>query len=100
MRTLGYRTSNDEAVMVSDEDWGQHCYTIGKTGVGKTSWLESLMAQDLAQGRAFCFIDKHGGQMRAMFALSSALRMVRLQPLNAHSRSRDRVARRTSTRSR
>jgi hypothetical protein len=60
MRTPGYRTSNDEAVTVSDEDWGQNCYVIGKTGVGKTSWLESLMAQDLAQGRGFCFIDKHG----------------------------------------
>jgi hypothetical protein len=60
MRTLGYRTSNDEEVTVSDEDWGQHCYAIGKTGVGKTSWLESLMDQDLAQGRGFCFIDKHG----------------------------------------
>jgi hypothetical protein len=54
MRILGYRTSNDEAVTVSDEDGGQHFYAIGKTGVGKTSWLESLTAQDLAQGRGFC----------------------------------------------
>jgi DNA helicase HerA-like ATPase len=60
MRILGKRTSNEEPVTVSDLDWRHHSYAIGGTGTGKTTWLESLMAQDLSQGRGFCYIDKHG----------------------------------------
>ena len=60
MRILGYRTANGEAVTVADRDWLQHVYAIGATGSGKTTWLESLMADDLSTGRGFCYIDKHG----------------------------------------
>jgi hypothetical protein len=60
MRTLGKRLANDEPITVSDADWRQHEYVIGASGSGKTNFLETLMAQDLAAGRGFCFIDKHG----------------------------------------
>ena len=60
MRILGYRTANGEAVTVADTDWLQHVYAIGGTGAGKTTWLESLMAEDLAARRGFCYVDKHG----------------------------------------
>jgi hypothetical protein len=60
MRILGYRTANGEAVTVADRDWLQHVYAIGGTGAGKTTWLESLMAEDLAARRGFCYVDKHG----------------------------------------
>jgi type IV secretory pathway VirB4 component len=60
MRILGYRTSNDEAVTVADGDFRQHAYVIGASGSGKTTFIEALMAQDIAAGRGFCFIDKHG----------------------------------------
>jgi hypothetical protein len=60
MRILGKRTSNEESVTVSDADCRHHTYTIGGTGTGKTTWLESLMAQDLESARGFCFIDKRG----------------------------------------
>jgi type IV secretory pathway VirB4 component len=49
--SLGIRTSNEEPVTIADRDWLQHVYAIGGTGAGKTTWLESLMAQDLAAGR-------------------------------------------------
>jgi hypothetical protein len=48
MRILGYRTSNDEAITISDSDWRQHGYFIGASGSGKTTAFESLMAQDIA----------------------------------------------------
>lgn len=35
-------------------------YVIGKTGVGKSTLLETLARQDLEQGRGFCLIDPHG----------------------------------------
>jgi putative transposase len=60
MRILGKRTSNEEPVTISNLDWRLRTYAIGGTGTGKTTWLESLMAQDLAAGRGFCFIDEHG----------------------------------------
>ncbi len=60
MRILGYRIANGEPVTVADRDWLQHVYAIGGTGSGKTTWLESLMAGDLTEGRGFCYIDKHG----------------------------------------
>lgn len=37
-----------------------HLYMIGKTGVGKSSLIESLARQDLAAGRGFVLIDPHG----------------------------------------
>jgi len=60
MRILGYRTANGEPVTVADRDWLQHVYAIGATGAGKTTWLEGLMAADLAARRGFCYVDKHG----------------------------------------
>lgn len=60
MRTFGTRIANDEKITISDADWRQHQYVIGASGGGRTNYLETLMAQDLAAGRGLCFIDKHG----------------------------------------
>lgn len=37
-----------------------HLYVIGKTGVGKTTLLETLIQQDIQHGRGCCYIDPHG----------------------------------------
>lgn len=37
-----------------------HLHLIGKTGTGKTTLIETLASQDLAQGRGFALIDPHG----------------------------------------
>lgn len=37
-----------------------HLYVIGKTGVGKSTFLEGLALQDLEAGRGFALIDPHG----------------------------------------
>src|ERR1700722_13294597 len=37
-----------------------HMYIIGKTGVGKSTLLETLARQDLDAGRGFALIDPHG----------------------------------------
>ncbi len=37
-----------------------HIYMIGKTGVGKSTLLETLAKQDLAAGRGFALLDPHG----------------------------------------
>jgi len=37
-----------------------HIYMIGKTGVGKSTLIETLALQDLSAGRGFALIDPHG----------------------------------------
>ncbi len=37
-----------------------HMYVIGKTGVGKSTLLETLARQDLEAGRGFALLDPHG----------------------------------------
>jgi hypothetical protein len=37
-----------------------HFYIIGKTGVGKSTLLETMALQDMAAGRGFALIDPHG----------------------------------------
>jgi len=38
----------------------QHLYLVGKTGVGKSTLLATLMRQDLEAGRGFALLDPHG----------------------------------------
>jgi type IV secretory pathway TraG/TraD family ATPase VirD4 len=37
-----------------------HMYLIGRTGMGKSTLLETLIASDLANGRGFALLDPHG----------------------------------------
>jgi ABC-type transporter Mla maintaining outer membrane lipid asymmetry ATPase subunit MlaF len=57
---LGTNVITGEGITLAEVDRRQHLYCVGGSGVGKTNWLLSLMAQDLAAEREFCFIDKHG----------------------------------------
>src|SRR3989338_3119553 len=41
-------------------DRRRHLYTVGKSGVGKSKFLELLVRQDIAYGHGLCFIDPHG----------------------------------------
>jgi type IV secretory pathway TraG/TraD family ATPase VirD4 len=41
-------------------DRRRHLYVLGKTGMGKTTLIENLIASDLAGGRGFALIDPHG----------------------------------------
>jgi len=41
-------------------DRRRHTYVIGKSGVGKSKFLELLIRQDVAHGHGLCLIDPHG----------------------------------------
>jgi energy-coupling factor transporter ATP-binding protein EcfA2 len=45
---------------IKQADRLSHIYIIGKTGVGKSTLLETLAKQDLEAGRGFALIDPHG----------------------------------------
>ncbi len=41
-------------------DRRRHIYTVGKSGTGKSKFLELLIRQDIAYGHGVCLIDPHG----------------------------------------
>jgi hypothetical protein len=45
---------------IKQTDRLSHMYVIGKTGVGKSTLLETLAWQDFEAGRGFAFVDPHG----------------------------------------
>lgn len=52
---------NDRRIFgIKHEDRFSHIYIIGKTGTGKSTLIETMARQDLADGRGFALIDPHG----------------------------------------
>ncbi|MFA6295366.1 MAG: type IV secretory system conjugative DNA transfer family protein [Candidatus Paceibacterota bacterium] len=45
---------------IKSKDRTRHIYVIGKTGMGKSTMLENMAVQDIANGEGICFIDPHG----------------------------------------
>lgn len=45
---------------IKAKDRQRHMYVIGKTGMGKSTLLENMAAQDIQNGEGMAFIDPHG----------------------------------------
>lgn len=45
---------------IKAKDRTKHVYVIGKTGMGKSTLLENMAVQDIANGDGMAFIDPHG----------------------------------------
>lgn len=45
---------------IKAKDRTRHVYTIGKTGMGKSTLLENMAIQDIQKGEGLAFIDPHG----------------------------------------
>jgi len=45
---------------IKAKDRQRHMYVIGKTGMGKSTLLENMAAQDIVNGEGMAFIDPHG----------------------------------------
>ena len=56
---VGFEVDSGKPIWVTDEELCGHGCVFAKTGVGKTLWLEGLMFQQMARGRAsgLTFID-------------------------------------------
>ncbi len=50
----------DRTFGIKQRDRLSHMYVIGKTGTGKTTLLETLIRQDIEEGRGCALIDPHG----------------------------------------
>lgn len=49
-----------QLVRIKDADRRRHLYLIGKTGTGKSTFLEYLILQDIRGGKGLCVVDPHG----------------------------------------
>lgn len=47
-------------------DRRRHLYVVGKSGVGKSKFLELLIRQDIAHGHGLCLMDPHGDVIDAI----------------------------------
>jgi type IV secretory pathway VirB4 component len=59
---LGRTTFRNRGVSfgIKESDRLYHMYVIGRTGTGKSTLLETLMRQDIAQGNGMALLDPHG----------------------------------------
>ncbi|HEY1707189.1 MAG TPA: type IV secretion system DNA-binding domain-containing protein [Rhizomicrobium sp.] len=71
---------------IKQEDRLSHIYIIGKTGVGKSTLIETLARQDLAAGRGFALLDPHGDLVEKLAAPASSVAPDRVVYLNAPDR--------------
>lgn len=55
-------------VRIKKSDRRRHAYIIGKTGTGKTVFLENLITQDIENGEGVCVIDPHGELIEKVLA--------------------------------
>lgn len=51
---------------IKADDRMKHVYVIGKTGMGKSTLLENMAAQDILNGNGMAFIDPHGSTAEAL----------------------------------
>ena len=65
---LGTNTFRGEKreVRIERNDRRRHFYVIGKSGTGKSTLLETMIKQDLANGEGVCVIDPHGDLVEAV----------------------------------
>jgi DNA helicase HerA-like ATPase len=68
---------------IKQDDRLSHIYIIGKTGVGKSSLIETLARQDLEAGRGFALIDPHGDLAERVAANAMDSKPDRIAYLNA-----------------
>lgn len=58
----------EKMVKIKDDDRRRHIYTIGKTGVGKTTFMEKMIVQDIKEGKGVGVIDPHGDLIESVLA--------------------------------
>jgi Type IV secretion-system coupling protein DNA-binding domain len=70
-------------VGINQSDRLLHVYVIGKTGVGKSTLIETLALQDLSAGRGFALIDPHGDLAERVYRAVPVGKKERVCYLNA-----------------
>ena len=69
--TLGRVRFRDDrrSVNIALDDRRRHLYICGKTGMGKTTLIQNMIASDMAAGRGVCLVDPHGDLAESIVGL-------------------------------
>lgn len=78
-----YFRSDRRLFGIKQADRLSRMYVIGKTGVGKSTLLETLASQDLNAGRGFALLDPHGDLVERLAHDSAAEGQGRVTYLDA-----------------
>ena len=80
---VGFELDSGEPLWVDDDEICTHAAVFAKTGVGKTLWLESLILQQMARGRASgcTFIDAKRDSATLAHIILMALATGRIEDL-------------------
>lgn len=65
---LGKGNPSGQNVALGESARARSTYVIGITGTGKSTCLESMAYQDIANGDGLCFLDPHGDSVRKLLA--------------------------------
>jgi len=57
---VSFRNEDRQIYFAKREDRRRHFYIIGQTGVGKSGFMEGMIAQDIANGDGVAVVDPHG----------------------------------------
>lgn len=59
---MGYNQYRGQTtdIKLKEDDRRRHMYAVGKTGMGKSVFLENMALQDIRAGKGVAFIDPHG----------------------------------------
>src|SRR3989338_6565675 len=68
--TLGYNRYRgiDTVIKLKRDDRRRHLYIIGKSGTGKSVFIENLAIQDIRAGEGVCVVDPHGDLIEHILA--------------------------------
>lgn len=68
-RVLDDGQETDRGLCLSPDLRNRHVYMIGKTRMGKTSLLKSMIVQDMIRGDGVCYLDPHGDAAEELLGL-------------------------------
>jgi len=63
-----YRNEEKKVYFADRKDRRRHFYIIGQTGTGKSAVMESMIAQDIANGEGVAVVDPHGETVERILA--------------------------------
>ncbi len=68
--TLGYNRyrGTDTVIRIKRDDRRRHVYIIGKSGTGKSVFIENMAIQDIRNGEGVCVVDPHGDLIEHILA--------------------------------
>jgi len=64
-----FRGEEKKVYFANKEDRRRHLYLIGQTGVGKSGFMEGMIAQDILNGEGVAVIDPHGELVEHILAI-------------------------------